>query len=108
MAKCFYCGKRSTERDHFPIPRCATFIDTVPICTKCHYIKDKIELFDWDEKFIQKIKEDYDNSSIELKLFIGKLFLLIFRERTVFDLRRHCKKLIYPWNEIARFLNKYF
>jgi hypothetical protein len=41
---CFYCGRLVSprhEHDHFPIPRRAGGIATVPACINCHDLKDR-------------------------------------------------------------------
>lgn len=47
---CFYCGRLVSprhEHDHFPIPRLAGGIATVPACINCHDLKDRFPIGNW-------------------------------------------------------------
>ena len=58
MRECFYCSHERSDReiqmDHFPVPERHGGTETVPACTLCHSMKDRIPLTYWPHD-VQKI-----------------------------------------------------
>ena len=78
---CFYCGcvfvtSRSSQGDHFPVPRRNGGIDVVPCCPECHKLKDTIPLRRWNTEMLSKVIADFPKMSRETRLFLGKCMAL--------------------------------
>ncbi len=82
--KCFYCGalvRLNCERDHFPIPASAGGVSTVPSCISCHDMKDRFNLDDWPEEWVQKTIADFPLFSRETRLFLAVAMRIIKEPR---------------------------
>ena len=79
--ECFYCDatfvtSRSAQGDHMPIPQRHGGIATVPCCSECHSLKDRIGLADWSPAMLGKVCADFPKLSRETRLFLGKCMAL--------------------------------
>lgn len=78
---CFYCNgvvtESSSKGDHFPLPKRNGGFDTIPICTSCHDMKDRISFDRWNPDWIAHVISDMQYVSRETKLFFAKSLSLI-------------------------------
>lgn len=78
---CFYCNAVVTNDsgygDHFPLPKRNGGIDTVPCCSSCHDMKDRIPITQWSNEWIGIVTNDFQYVSRETKLFLAKMLSLV-------------------------------
>ena len=88
-ANCFYCDRFLSPRhepDHFPIPRRAGGIATVPVCIDCHDLKDRFPLFSWPATLIAPTLNGCDSpQALELLVAIGDSMPERYRARIPLD-----------------------
>jgi hypothetical protein len=77
---CFYChallSVNDVEHDHFPIPQESGGTLTVPSCRTCHNMKDRFNLADWPQEWIDAVLADLPYVSRETRLFLAKALRL--------------------------------
>lgn len=81
--QCFYCGAlitRNGKGDHFPVPSRAGGTATVPCCESCHDMKDRFNINDWPQDWIDKVTADFPLLSRETKLFLAKVIATVHSE----------------------------
>lgn len=57
---CFYCRRPldgAHDHDHFPIPHRHGGRKTVPACTHCHHVKDRVKIARWSEATMQAVAD---------------------------------------------------
>lgn len=85
---CWYCGAavnmKSSRGDHMPLPADCGGTATVPCCSSCHDMKDRIALDNWPAGFMNEVFKQLNGQPREIKIFIAKasaLFARAIRDR---------------------------